>query len=159
MDVVYRVRGRPRVAPPPELDDRRWPMGYKPGHLHRGSTLARLLLVHPGDVHFSQDHCHLSILHPIALQWSEWAQRASIQQRKMRHLQLISYPEFLYIHTPGALYRSRNVPFQFRRVLPTGLWDVVKIRKNIPCRAQQSRISLAQHLIPFLLRWRHLGQQ
>ena len=89
--IVYQVGCRPRVAPPPELGDRRWQRGCKPDHVHWWSTLARLILVHPGDVHFSQDHCPpRPILNPIALQWSEWAERALIQQRKMPHLQSIS---------------------------------------------------------------------
>ena len=39
----------------------------------------------PGDVCFSPDHHQPLILHPIALQWSEQAERASIQQSKNKN--------------------------------------------------------------------------
>ena len=35
-------------------------------------------------------------------------------------------------YTQGALFRSPKVPFSPSRVPPTGLWDAVKNRKNIP---------------------------
>ena len=38
----------------------------------------------PGDGHFFQDHCHHLILHSIALQWLQRAERASIQQTNSR---------------------------------------------------------------------------
>ena len=56
MNVVHRVRGRPRVTPPPpELGVCRWPVGCQTDQVEWGFTLARLAWVHPGDVHFSQD--------------------------------------------------------------------------------------------------------
>ena len=39
-------------------------------------------MVHPGDVHFSQDQCQPYIL---VMQWSEWAGRALIQQKQAFH--------------------------------------------------------------------------
>ena len=72
---------RPTSSRPPDVGDRRWPEGCKPGQVYRGFILARLVWVHPGDVHFSQDHFHPPILHPIALQCSDWAETALIPQR------------------------------------------------------------------------------
>ena len=46
-----------------------------------GCALVRPVWVHPGDVHFSQDQCHLPILHPIAVQWSV-DRKGIIQQNK-----------------------------------------------------------------------------
>ena len=40
----------------------------------------------PGDVHFSQDHSHPPIPHPIALLWAEWAERVSIQQKEAEQI-------------------------------------------------------------------------
>ena len=51
---------------------------------HWGSPCPDCAWVHPGDVHFSQDHFHPTILHPIALQWSAWTERASVQQKKQK---------------------------------------------------------------------------
>ena len=45
--------------------------------------LMAVVLVCPRDVHFSQDHCYL-IPYPIAPQWSEQAERASIQQQQQQ---------------------------------------------------------------------------
>ena len=42
----------------------------------RGASLSPSgYLLHPGDAHFSQEHCHSPILHPIALQWSQVNER------------------------------------------------------------------------------------
>ena len=62
-------------------------------------------------------------LHPIALQWFEWAERVLINKKCNTCNRY---------HAQGALYRSPKVPFQFHTVLPTGLWDAVKIRKDMP---------------------------
>ena len=43
---------------PMELGDRRRPAGLEPGRGHWRLTMAKTVWVHPGDVHFSQDHCH-----------------------------------------------------------------------------------------------------
>ena len=44
-----------RPPPPPEVCDRRWPVGFGAGHVHWEFTLARPVWAHPGGVHFSQD--------------------------------------------------------------------------------------------------------
>ena len=62
VDVVHRVRGRPRFAPRPMAGGIR----TRPSAL--GLTLAKTVWVQAGDVHFSHDYCHPSILLPIALQ-------------------------------------------------------------------------------------------
>ena len=81
VDVVHRDRSASSCPPDgwrpqpaggmhPNCFSHWWPISW-PGFWLR-----------PGDVHFSQDHCHPLILHPAALQWSERAERASIQQNK-----------------------------------------------------------------------------
>ena len=59
VDIVHRGRSRPRVAPPPQnlVTTMHWSVGL--GHVLWGVTLARLVWVRPGDVHLSQDLCHL----------------------------------------------------------------------------------------------------
>ena len=57
VDVVHQVRERPRVPPPPGVG---WPLlagGVRNRQAQWTFTLARPVWVHPGDVHFSQDHC------------------------------------------------------------------------------------------------------
>ena len=76
---------RQTSSPSRELGDRRWPAGLEPGLEHWGLTLAKTVWVHPhGDVHFSQDYRHDSTLHPIALQWSDRAERKGFNPAKTR---------------------------------------------------------------------------
>ena len=57
VDVVYRVRGRPRVAPPPpELGDRQW--GAKQTKCNGGSPWPDRYGFTRATSIFSQDHCH-----------------------------------------------------------------------------------------------------
>ena len=48
-----------------------------------GFTLARPAWVHPGDVHYSQDHCHSPFVHSIALQWSEQTEGTLIENNNL----------------------------------------------------------------------------
>ena len=79
---VSPTREEADLESPLELGDRCWPVGCEPGPVHWRFTLARPVWVYPGDVHFFQDHCHHIILHPIALQRSERAERTLIQQKQ-----------------------------------------------------------------------------
>ena len=52
--------------------------------VHWEEPWPRPCLFHPGDIHFSQDHCHPAILCPKSAQESEWAERALIQQKEKK---------------------------------------------------------------------------
>ena len=84
VDAVHRVRGRPRVTPPPppELGHCCWPVGCETGQTQWGLTLTRLVWVHP----------LATSIYPVTTvptppphyspysEWHEWAERALIRQ-------------------------------------------------------------------------------
>ena len=77
VDVVLRVNGRSRIAPQNGVAA----AGRQGTNqtTRSGGTLARTVWAHPGDVRFFfQDQCQPTILYPIALQWSDWTERALI---------------------------------------------------------------------------------
>ena len=124
VDVIQRVRGRPRVAPRNWMTIAgRWSAnqarctrgGGHYGHIGNGS---------PGWHPFLPGSLSLHILHLIALQLSEWAEKALIQQKRC--------DACTRYHTQRDRYGSHKVLFQFRRVPQIGLWDTVKIRKISP---------------------------
>ena len=83
VDVVHRVSERSRIAPPPppELGGRRWPLGYEPEHTIWGYP-GQICMGAPGRRPSLPGPLSSPILHPIAMQWSDWTDRALIQKQK-----------------------------------------------------------------------------
>ena len=118
--MLYVIRPGGRSPPgkwqiwsrPPELGDRHWSVGYKPGHLHWRFTLAKSVRVHPGDVYFSREHCPPPppIIHLIALQWFEWAERALIQQKKDATLAIDIIPRVPFTDSVRCSFNSAGCP-------------------------------------------------
>ena len=107
---------RPTASRPPESGDRRCPVGCEPGHVHCWFNLARPSWVHPGDAYFSPGHWQSSTLHPIALQQSEWAEKALIQQKAKTKSRKLSKRERtpLITGTHGAALKSSNSKYNHR---------------------------------------------
>ena len=90
----YPLLSRPSRCPPgkrmissrpQDVGDDRWPVGHETGYVHWGFTLTRLVWVDPGDVHFSQNHCHpYPTSHSLARQGSDCAETALIQQKQKK---------------------------------------------------------------------------
>ena len=83
VDVVHRVRDRPRVAP--RNWESHWPAGLEPGREHWRLTLAKTVLFHTGDAISSRSIAPPPplILYPMSLQWHEWVEIASIPQKNI----------------------------------------------------------------------------
>ena len=109
-----------------------------------GVTLVRPVWVYPGDVHFSKNQCHPTILHPISQQWSvdrkgfnkpkHTKQKHRPADPSCRHLQA-SYPIPDVLCHPGlveVVHRTRGGPRDApqRLVTTAGRWGTNQVSCN-----------------------------
>ena len=109
LNVVQRERGRPQAAPPGSC---RPPLGVwcEPGPCTRGFTLAGLVWVRPGEVHFSQDQCHpLSHIPAMFRQGQKALNPTKTKQSRVLPLNTWVYINKLF--TVGARFKYRHEYF------------------------------------------------